>query len=120
MSGMINLKDTSDFDVNKVRFVFSTGYRAPPIPILDISKDFYHSRLNEIDCCFDELYEKIKNIDASTKEGYSDLLKATNVSEQLRCYKLDLEFKFSGKVAVDNSVVPYTARSNHETNKGRR
>lgn len=120
MSGKINLKENSDFDVRKVRFRLSTGYRAPPIPIRGISKDFYHSRLNELDFCFEELKEKINNIDPSTKEGYSDLLKAANVSEQLRCYKIDLEFKVSGKVATNNSTVPYTSRSNHESSKGKR
>lgn len=115
---MINLKENSNFDVRKVRFCFSVNWKCPLIPVVEIDDDFYLSRLNELDCCFEDLEEKIRNIDPSTKEGYSDLLKSVNVSQQLMRYKLDLEFKVSGKVAVDNSVVPYTARSNHESSKG--
>lgn len=105
---MTNLKELSGFDINVIRFCFSVGYRAPRLPVLDINEDFYHSRLNELDNAFEELKETVSNIDGSTNKGYEDLLKAVNVSKQLRIYKINLESKYK-PIVEKASPVPYTA-----------
>lgn len=104
-----NLKENSGFDIHKIRFCLSSGYRAPIIPILDIDEDFYYSRLNELDLCFEELNEAISKIDASTNKGHADLFKALHVATQLRNYKSNIDNKFNKNKYAGYSPVPYTA-----------
>ncbi len=96
--------------IHKVRFCFSTGWKAPILPLLNVDQDFIDQRNSEINDCFGQLEVKVACLDLSSNKGYDDILKAKHVIEELKRYRSLLNH-YDNK---GSAFVPYTA-----SNKGR-
>ena len=108
----------------KLRFVFRSDWKAPIIPVVKPSDEWIAARKAELATCFEELNERLLNVNTAECVSFGELKTALHVIGTLHDYRNRLDwFNRDDKSESEKSKAAkkvYTTSVSHEITLGKR